>query len=183
MKLYVTRHGETDWNVQSKVMGKIDIPLNEKGIKQAEATRDALAGSKIDLIIASPLARALQTAKIINEGINAQIITDDRISERDFGEFEGLNRQEFDFKGFWSYAKSYQYQTTENIEYFFQRVYEFLDSLSLLDSDLNVLIVAHGGISIPINCYFNGLPSDDNLLSLALGNCEVASYYFKNLKL
>lgn len=183
MKIYVTRHGETDWNAQSKVMGKIDVKLNAKGIEQARATRDALAGTKIDLIISSPLNRALETAKIINEVLNVELVTDARISERDFGEFEGLNRQDFDFEGFCSYQKNYKYQEAENIESFFNRVYDFLDSLSLLDSDLNILIVAHGGVSIPINCYFNGLPNDDNLLTLALGNCEVTSYYFKNKKL
>lgn len=183
MIIYVTRHGETDWNAQSKVMGKVDIELNEKGIQQAQATRDALAGTKIDLIISSPLDRSLKTAEIINEGLNAELVTDARISERDFGEFEGLSRKDFDFNGFWSYQKNYKYQEAENIEYFFNRVYDFLDSLSLLDSELNILIVAHGGTAVPINCYFNGLPDDDNLLSFVLGNCEVTSYYFKTKKL
>lgn len=183
MKIYVTRHGETDWSAQSKVMGKIDIELNAKGIEQAKATRDALAGTKIDLIISSPLNRALKTAEIINEALNVELVTDARISERDFGEFEGLNRNDFDFNGFCSFQKNYEYQEAENIKHFFNRVYDFLDSLNLLDSDLNILLVTHGGTSVPINCYFNGIPEDDKFAALALGNCEVTSYYFKHKKI
>ncbi len=183
MRIYVTRHGETDWNAKSKVMGKANIRLNEKGINQAKETREKLAGTKIDLIIVSPLVRALETAKIINEVLNTKVIIDERISERDFGEFEGSAYKEVNSIGFWDYYENHKYQKAENIEAFFTRVYDFLDSLAELDSDLNILIVAHGGISIPINCYFNGLPDDNILFPLVLDNCEVASYYLKNKKM
>ena len=85
MKIYVTRHGQTEWNVLKKVQGKADISLNEKGIEQAIQTKKELDNEKIDLIICSPLKRAKETAQIINENRNIPIIFDDRISERDFG--------------------------------------------------------------------------------------------------
>ena len=84
MKIFLVRHGQTDWNVQHKVQGKADIELNDTGVAQANETSSKLNHITIDLIICSPLKRAMQTAQIINKGRNIPIIYDERISERDF---------------------------------------------------------------------------------------------------
>ena len=88
--IYLTRHGQTDWNVQKKVMGRCDEPLNEKGREQARQTKELLSNINFDLIICSPLLRAKEIAQIINQDRNIKIEYDDRIIERDFGELEGL---------------------------------------------------------------------------------------------
>lgn len=178
MEILITRHGQTEWNVLGKVQGKADIELNETGISQAKETAEILENEKIDLIICSPLKRAKQTADIINLNRNIPIIYDNEVSERDFGELEGLNKAEFDFPGFWSYKKDLKYEKAENIKVFFERVYKFLEKIKEEYADKRILIVAHGGISIPVNCYFNGIPEDDDLLKLCLKNCEVAKYKF-----
>ena len=176
MELYVIRHGQTEWNILKKVQGKADISLNEKGIEQARQTKKELDNEKIDLIICSPLKRAKETAQIINENRNIPIIVDDRISERDFGEFEGMSKTEFDFEGFWSYKANIEYSRAENIVEFFNRIYSFLESIKKEYPNKNVLIVSHGGVSIPIKCYFNEIPDTYSLLELGLGNCEIAKY-------
>ncbi len=176
--LFITRHGQTDWNVLHKVQGKADISLNAKGINQDLQTKQKLESQKIDLIICSPLKRAKETAEIINSNRNIPIIYDEKISERDFGEFEGTEQENFDFEGFWSYYKNFKYQKAENIKDFFSRIYSRLDEIKSEYRNINVLLVTHGGVSIPVNCYFNGIPTEDNLLSLVLNNCEVASYVF-----
>lgn len=84
MEILLTRHGQTDWNLLKKVQGKADIELNEKGIQQAETTRDFLKEKSIDLILCSPLKRAIQTAEIINQGRNIRIIIDERVSSLKF---------------------------------------------------------------------------------------------------
>lgn len=180
MEVLLTRHGQTEWNVLGKVQGRADIELNEKGIRQAEETGKVLKKEKIDLIICSPLKRAKQTAEIICKDRNIPIIYDEDVIERDFGEFEGINKKEFDFEGYWSYKQNNKYEKAENIKDFFDRVYSFLDKIKEEYKVKRILIVAHGGISIPVNCYFNGIPEDDNLLNLVLGNCEVAKYQYKN---
>ena len=176
--IYIVRHGQTDWNVQKKVMGRCDEPLNEKGKEQAKETRNSLLGCDLDLIICSPLQRAKQTAEIINEGRNIPIIYDDRIIERDFGEFEGKETKDFDFHGYWNYYKNDIYKEAENIQVFFKRIYEFLDDISNKYKDKNVLIVAHGGVSIPVACYYNDKIPEGSLVDagLVLGNCQVAKY-------
>ena len=79
--IYVTRHGQTEWNALKKVMGKIDIPLSEIGLEQAKQTKTNLKDKHIDLIICSPLIRAKQTADIINEEFGCPIIDDSSIVE------------------------------------------------------------------------------------------------------
>lgn len=178
MEILLTRHGQTEWNVLKKVQGKADIELNEKGIQQAEETREILKNEKIDLILCSPLKRAIQTAEIINRGRNIEMIIDERISERDFGEFEGMINTEFDFNTFWSYKQNLKYNKAENIKDFFERIYSFLDSVKNEYVGKRILIVSHGGVSIPVKCYFDGIPDLETLLPLSLKNCEVAKYSY-----
>ena len=89
MKLYLVRHGETDWNKVKKIQGQVDIPLNQFGKHLAEETAEGLHDIQFDLCISSPLSRAYETARIILEGRDVPIITDARIGEMAFGEYEG----------------------------------------------------------------------------------------------
>ena len=183
MEILLTRHGQTEWNLLKKIQGKADIELNETGIQQAETTRDSLKEERIDLIVCSPLKRAIQTAEIINQGRNIRIIIDERVSERDFGEFEGMPNTDFDYNAFWSYKQNLKYDKAENIKDFFRRVYNFLDNIKNEYDGKWILIVSHAGISIPVKCYFEGIPNAETLLPLCLGNCEVAKYSYKELDL
>ena len=70
MEIFITRHGQTEWNALGKVQGQTDIELNDIGRKQAEETGKLIGNENIDLIIASPLKRARETANIINKNIN-----------------------------------------------------------------------------------------------------------------
>ena len=110
MKIYITRHGQTNWNVLKKVMGRCDEPLNDKGKEQANTTKNKLDDKKIDLIICSPLLRAKETAEIINKSKKLPIIYEKNLIQRDFGELEGLQTKEFDFDGFWNYYKNQNLQ-------------------------------------------------------------------------
>ena len=173
MKIYVTRHGQTDWNVQGKTQGRADIELNEVGIKQAKQTKEELKNIDIDLIICSPLKRAKKTAEIINEGRNIQIIFDNQIIERNFGEFEG---KKIKFDEFWDYNAHPRYQRAETIQEIISRISNFLDKIKEEYKDKNVLLVTHGGVSIAINCYFKGIPEDGKIINYCLHNCEVQEF-------
>lgn len=179
MSVFVVRHGRTDWNDLDKVQGTADIPLNEVGINQAKETKELLKEEKIDMIISSPLIRARQTAQIINEEKNLEIIYDQRIRERDFGEFEGFDKKEFDFKDFWTYSKNLKFEKAENIQDFFKRIFAFLDTIKENYQDKNVLLVIHGGVSVAVNAYFEGIPPENTPTKGALKNCQVRKYEFK----
>ena len=89
MKLYIVRHGETEWNKARKIQGQVDIPLNEFGRTLAKKTAKGLADIKFDLCYTSPLVRAKETAELILAGGTTQIIEDARIEEMAFGEYDG----------------------------------------------------------------------------------------------
>ena len=85
MRLYIIRHGETDWNTAGRLQGQADTQLNEKGIRLAQITAEGMKTIPFDLCITSPLKRARQTAEIILSGRPVPIWEDDRIREIGFG--------------------------------------------------------------------------------------------------
>lgn len=87
--IYIFRHGQTDYNVTRRVMGQLDIPLNETGIAQAAELSTRLANTHLEVIYTSPLLRAKQTAQAVADKSNIQIITDDRLKERNNGVLQG----------------------------------------------------------------------------------------------
>ncbi|SNZ18192.1 broad-specificity phosphatase PhoE [Terribacillus aidingensis] len=137
----LVRHGETDWNKLGKVQGSTDIPLNETGIKQAQATRDYLAGSDFDLIIASPMQRARKTADIINESLQLPLIEMKGFVERGFGEAEGLTREEREAK-----YPSWDFPGMETWDALVERVMQALQQVNAKYGEKKVLLVAHGAV-------------------------------------
>jgi len=87
---YFLRHGQTDWNVEGRFQGHSDVALNAQGLAQAHAAAVVLAACPVDLIVASPLIRALKTAAIVAEAIGKPLRIDSELKERHFGDFEGL---------------------------------------------------------------------------------------------
>lgn len=175
MKLYIVRHGQTDGNVNKIMDGIRDIDLNNNGVEQAQVTRDNLKDINFDLIICSPLTRTKHTMEIININ-NNPVVFDERIMERDCGEFTGKSFDSLDRDLYWNYNDTTNYERAESIEHLFDRVYKFLDEIKENYRDKTILLVSHEGITKVINCYFNGVPKDGDLQPLGLKNCEVKIY-------
>ena len=88
------RHGQTDFNQERRIQGALDIELNESGIAQARRVAPYVAAMNPTRIISSPLVRAVRTAEEVAVLTGVSVETDTRLRERDFGEFEGLTREE-----------------------------------------------------------------------------------------
>ena len=88
MEIVLARHGETDWNLSGRLMGRRDVPLNENGRKQAETLRDKLVEMDFDCCYSSPLVRARETAEIVCDG-KCEVVYDDNLMERHGGGLEG----------------------------------------------------------------------------------------------
>ena len=86
---YFLRHGETDWNVQGRMQGHTDIPLNATGEAQAIRAAQALVGLGVTRLISSPLLRARRTAEVAAEALQLPLTFDETLKERTFGSFEG----------------------------------------------------------------------------------------------
>lgn len=170
--IYIIRHGQTDWNLEGRYQGRKDIELNEKGIEQAQKTKEKLQGVKFDKVFASPLKRALKTAKIITD---EQIILDNRLLERCSGELEGRLKTDCDKMVDFTDESASPYGI-EPLVQFRQRITDFLNDIVENYSNQNILIATHAGVSIYIRCYFEGEPKDGNYNSYKLKNCEVLQY-------
>ena len=168
--IYFVRHGVTDWNENitpegkhsAKCQGRADIPLNQNGINQAKELAKNLKDIKFDKVFCSPLSRTKQTCEIILGSLDG-VVFDERIIERDFGEFEGLTKEEFDFTGFCDKYSGLKFEKAETVNSIEDRVFSFLDELKdKTKPDENVLIVAHGGVGCMFLSYFEGIPEDGN---------------------
>ena len=93
-QIILARHGETEWNVEEVFRGRIDIELNETGMKQAELLAKYLSAVKIDAIYSSPLKRALKTAEVIASYHKLDVEIAPGLVDFNYGEWQGLPHQE-----------------------------------------------------------------------------------------
>ena len=177
MKIYVVRHGQTDYNINGLFQGRKDIPLNSVGIKQAEETAQKFKNISVDIILVSPLTRAKETAKYISNVTGVKPIIEQDLIERNFGDMEGKpNREDCNIKMLLDYEKNYNICNVEPIQSLFKRVSDCLDKIIDKYMGKNVVLVTHAGVAQAIDCYFNGFPENKDLQSIALKNCEVREY-------
>lgn len=176
MTLYATRHGETEWNQLNRISGVTDIELTETGIEQAKAAAKEAEGKGIELIIASPMKRALTTAKIIAEHLAVPLITDVRLVEQNYGVYEGKDRKD---PGFLANKRQFavRYPGGESMMQLAARVYPLLDEIKEKYADKTVLIVSHGGVSRVLRTYFIDMDNDE-YFNYSLDNCQIEAYHY-----
>ena len=179
MKLIVVRHGQTDWNVKKLLQGGTDIPLNETGLAQARETARLLQETPIDRIIVSPLARARVTGEMIAEGRNVPFLTDERLRERGYGEFEGKPKNKEDYARLWAYSQNLTFLWAENVRDCFARVFDFLAEIRERYPQESILIATHAGVAKVIRCYLCGMMSDRELADYVPQNAAPQIYYIR----
>lgn len=96
--VYIFRHGETDWNKEYRFQGRVDIPLNETGRKQALRLRKFFETHPIDVVLSSDLGRALETARIAVGEKEIPLVIDSRIRETNLGDVEGMTHDQIAVK-------------------------------------------------------------------------------------
>ncbi|WP_026660849.1 histidine phosphatase family protein [Butyrivibrio sp. AC2005] len=157
MKIYILRHGTTEWNNKRLIQGQTDIPLDEFGILMAKETGKGLnkKGIKFDRVYSSPLSRAYETAKIILESYTLEntipsIITDDRLKELSFGFMDGGNVMEMqeDMHCPFRYFKSAPDKYEEEVIAWRKKNLNSPKSFSAVDSDSPELL-SHMSSSAP----------------------------------
>lgn len=148
MKIYLLRHGETYGNVEGLYAGFTDTKLTEKGIAQAKEAHQRLKGESFDVVIASSLTRAMDTAGYVTD---LDIIAMDSLKEMNFGICEGLTYLEI-LKEYPDVAKAFEgdfssfvFPEGESLQLFYKRIVEAYQKL-LKTYDRDLLIVAHSGV-------------------------------------
>ncbi|TWT00138.1 histidine phosphatase family protein [Planomicrobium sp. CPCC 101079] len=157
LTLYITRHGETEWNTQKKMQGWQDSPLTENGIENALCLRDRMNPIPLDIIYASPSGRTRKTANLIRGNRSIPILLNDNLKEINMGTWEGktlLAIQEEEpaaFYAFWNAPNDYVSNGGESFYETVERVREVLKQIEHKYPSGNVLIVTH---SVVIKCLF-----------------------------
>jgi len=151
LELILIRHGETDSNIRGSYLGWTDMELNETGIDQVKLLKERLKGIKVDKIYSSPLKRALQTAKIINENFQLDIVTDDGLKERNFGIWDDLTHEEMsrnypeEFNEWINDWIKYRIKGGESALEAYERSAFFVDGVIRRNKDGVIMMVTHLG--------------------------------------
>lgn len=170
-KIYLIRHGETEWNVSRKIQGHKDIPLTDTGIKQANLIADRLMSEDIDIIYSSDLKRAYDTAKIIGDKIGLEPNPRKEFREINFGIWEGLYNDKIGLEYgeeiyLWrKEPEKLKIEGGETLKEVQLRAMRELESIMNMNQDKNVLIVSHGV----------------TIKTMILGILDMNLFYFKNL--
>ena len=189
MKLYIVRHGETDWNKARKIQGQSDIPLNEFGRHLARETAKGLADIHFDLCFTSPISRAKETAQIILEGRDVPIIEEPRIEEMSLGEHEGKccssDGWELpeEFHRFFDGPDKYRAPAGgEDFGQVRDRTGEFLEDLARNPqyADKQILVATHGAALAGLLCYIRKDPLSRYWGTGVHKNCAVTEVVWEN---
>lgn len=180
MKLYITRHGETTWNVENRVCGRPDVELTKKGTAQALELAQKVKDKGITRMLVSPLKRARMTAQLANTYIQVPIQIEERLIEHSFGRFEGVLRTD---PGFWEAKRNVtsRFPEGESVLEVAHRVYSLIDEIPVKYPGETVLLVCHGAVSRVVHTYFEDLDISE-FGKFSLGNCELKAYERKDGK-
>ena len=151
-RLIVVRHGETAWNVDTRIQGHLDIPLNATGLWQARQLGDALAGEAISAIYTSDLLRARRTAQAVADATGAALVDEPGLRERAFGSFQGRTFAEVETehpeqaRRWRQRDPDYAPQGGESLRVLRERVIDTTHRLAARHPGGLVLLVTHGGV-------------------------------------
>ena len=151
-RLFVIRHGETEWNVQRRLQGQSDSPLTENGIEQAKKAASELKYIPFELAFSSDLLRAKRTAEIIAIEHNLTVTATKMLRERSFGKYEGqpseILRMFDHLLEAMTEQQRFQHKPDEDVESDEEvvfRLLSFMREIAIFYPSKNVLIATHGG--------------------------------------
>jgi probable phosphoglycerate mutase len=177
-RLIAVRHGETAWNVEARLQGQLDIPLNERGFEQARRTAHWLAEDTPDVVVSSDLARAQATAQAIASFNRIPLELDPGLRERSFGSFQGMTHVEVaerwpDLSKRWkSRDPEFAPGDGESLTVFYARCIEATLRIAERHAGKTVVLVAHGGV---MDCLYRAASRIDLQAprSWQLGNASI----------
>jgi len=165
MLLILVRHGETESNRERLALGREDVPLNERGRRQAAALTASLAGVPATAIYASPLRRAVETARPLAEALGLEVQVDEDLIEMAVGDLEGLSPQELsdrhgDFLREWfsTQAGNLRMPGGESLQDVQDRAWAAIERLRERHPEETVVVVTHNFTIHAILCRALGLP-------------------------
>ncbi len=183
-EIILVRHGETEWNVEEIFRGRIDIELNETGIKQAELLAEYLSDSKLDAIYSSPLKRALKTAEIIAGYHKLDVETAPGLIDFNYGKWQGLSHQEVKDKYKELYAEwiknphRVKMPAGESLNEVRERAIGVVDEI-IAKHEGTVVLVSHRVVNKVLICALLGL-DDSHFWDIRQDTCGMTTFTYEN---
>lgn len=148
-RVFLARHGESDWNVENRFQGHTDRPLTERGREQARALARELAAESLQAIYTSPLRRARETADVVGTALGIDPVADPDLVEIDVGGWAGLSRAEAEERHPQAFRRWVEggegWEDGETFERMAARVVGALRRIAAAHPEGSVLVVSHGG--------------------------------------
>lgn len=176
MKVTLVRHGQTENNYLEICQGVSNQLLNDTGRRECQRLREKIKDKHFDVCYMSPLIRTVETAMILI-GDRVSMIPDKRLIDRDLGEFEGKERNLYDFKKYWNYELNCNDGSVEPIQDIFKRCQSFVDYLYEKHESDSVLVVSHAAPLRAIRHILLKTPLDADL-RYKIDNC-----YYEEIEL
>jgi len=183
LAIILARHGETDWNVEEIFRGRIDVELNETGVKQAELLAGYLRDLRLTAIYSSPLKRALKTAELIASYHHLNIVVTDDLIDFDYGEWQGLSHQAVKDKHKELYAKWLKkpHQVTmpagESLDDVRRRAVGLVDKV-IARHEGTVALVSHRVVNKVLICALLGL-DNSHFWNIRLDTCGITTFIYE----
>lgn len=165
MRIYFTRHGETEWNKLGIIQGQLDSALTSEGIDMGRRLGEMAKDLNFDRVYSSDLGRAYNTAKLICP--DREIIKTPLLREIDVGSWSGKNIKDVKvedqvlYKKYFEDPKNYKRPDGESIHDLRDRVEKFFEEAVYPNEDENILIVTHGVTIVAIYSLMEGIPIED----------------------
>jgi len=183
-EIILARHGETEWNVEEVFRGRIDIELNETGLRQAELLAEYLSGIKIDAVYSSPLKRALKTAEMIASYHKLEVEIAPGLIDFDYGNWQGLAHQEVKDKYKELYAEwinspdQVKMPTGESLSDVRERAIGVVSDVIAKHEGI-VVLVSHRVVNKVLICALLGL-DNSHFWNIRLDTCGITTFTYEN---
>jgi broad specificity phosphatase PhoE len=184
LEIILARHGETDWNVAEVFRGRIDVELNETGVKQAGLLGKYLSEVKVDAVYSSPLKRALKTAEVVAgyQAIEVNIVRG--LIDFDYGEWQGLSHQEVKdryeelYVEWLSRPEQVRMPDGESLEGVRKRTMAVIGDIIENRYEGRVVLVSHRVVNKMLICALLGL-SNSHFWNVRLDTCGISSFNYE----
>ena len=166
LTLYITRHGQTEWNVESRMQGWADSPLTKTGVDAAKKLGIRLQDVPLDAVYSSTSGRTIHTAQLIIGERDIPLIQKADLREINVGEWQGQVSRDIErdyaeqLKTYYERPSQYESTSGENFHILKERILRALEEISTAHPDGNVLIVTHGVVKKCLINHFSGADMD-----------------------
>lgn len=182
MKLYLIRHGQTDWNLAGRIQGRQDVPLNETGLCQARCLARGMEGRPVTAIYASPQKRAFQTAQAVGESQGVEVTPLDDLMEIGYGQWEGrtgediLKKDRELYEAWWEHPATVAPpggETLNQVDERCRRAWDYIRSRMTGDT----AVISHGGTLAHLIVQLLEGQSDE--MEIVVGNATITTLEYE----